>query len=263
MRQRQPRPFRPVRPADAGWHGRRPPLRELSCSCSKPSRRAALRALVGSLNTQKLRFGRPAAWRDAVGLFPQLMAAGEITAVAHIDMGQQPMGCRMGQLLHPHQPGGSGSGGGPLGQPVQQRQVVLESGAAVQALPGQGRGPQAGGLRRCLGFQSAVGGGQGAQQRRHLGRAGGTGQQSAGEHHAFGMVMGLADTGMQAAHPWPEALAQLIVAAAGVRGDRSRGHGGMAGGHGRCWAGERLRRMPPLYDAITLLLTRCSVVADS
>ena len=158
--------------------------------------------------------------QDGVGLLRQLLAAGEIAAVAHIHVGHEAMGGLARQHLQLLQPDrGSGRGGRGL-QGGEHGQIVLESGGAAQGRPGDRAGAKGGSQLRPLLLQQGVGRRQSAHQRRQLPRRGLTLEQRPGEHHALGLVVRLADAGMQLAHPRPEALTQLGISRAGVIGDR-------------------------------------------
>ena len=102
---------------------------------------------------------------------------------------------------------------------------MLEGRAAGEYSPGNlPRAKCSGKLGRLL-LQQAIGGGQGADQGRQLQGRGFTGQERLGEAHALGLVMGLADAGVETAHPGAKTTALDRIGDGGVIGDGSGGHG--------------------------------------
>ncbi len=73
-------------------------------------------------------------------------------------------------------------------------------------------------------------------------------KQGTGEGHAFGLVMGFTNAGVQLAHPGSETFAQLSIRWSGV----IRNGGGHQGNRDNDWS-----------NGITLLLFRSQMIADS
>ena len=170
--------------------------------------------------------GETLAPQDGVGRGGQLLPSGKVAPIAHIDVGQEPMGSLFSQLAQAFQPTERGGGGGARNR-AEQGQVVSQGRVPREGLPGAIRHSQAGGQLGGPGIDQGVGRSQGAQQGDELGGSGPLLQQRSGKGHALRLVMGKADAGVQLAQARPQGRSWSALSGLGVdgKGSGGRGHG--------------------------------------